>query len=228
MSISGVARHLGRSRNTVRAALRSSKPPRYVRREMGSRVDEFEPQIRSLLKVTPSMPTSVVMERVGWDGGRTVFYERVARIRRDYKVADPVDKLVHLPGEMMQWDLWFPGVPVGLGEGRNKRRPAVLVGVLPHSKVIRALMIPSVKAFDILAGMYAILTVLIPASRSPTEGFSTPRNRDVSKEMLVGHLLFTGSLQMASQTRCAAPTELRTNSRRSFPQEFICSMNRRP
>lgn len=150
----------GAFRNTVKAALRSSRPPKYERRRMGSRVDAFEGQIRVLLKETPSMPTSVVMERVAWDGGRTVFYERVAKIRRDYQVADPVDKLVHLPGETMQWDLWFPGVPVGLGQGRRQRRPAVLVGVLPHSKVIRALMIPSVRAFDILAGMYVCLTAL--------------------------------------------------------------------
>ena len=60
----------------------------------------------------------------------------------------------------MQWDLWFPGVSVGVGAGRRARRPAVLVGVLPHSKVIRALMIPSVRGFDILAGMYAILVIL--------------------------------------------------------------------
>lgn len=65
MPIGGVAHLLGRSRNTLRAALCSSEPPQYERREMESQVDEVEHQIRSLLKVTPSMPTSVVMERVG-------------------------------------------------------------------------------------------------------------------------------------------------------------------
>lgn len=120
----------------------------------------FEGQIRVLLMGTPSMPTLVVMERVAWDGGRTAFYERVAKIHRDYQVSDPVDKLAHLPGETMQWDLWFPGISVGLGQGRRQRRPAVLAGVLRHSKVIRALMIPSARAFDILVGMHVILTVL--------------------------------------------------------------------
>lgn len=42
MAISEIARVLGISRNTVRSALASEGPPRYVRRPVGSVVDAFE------------------------------------------------------------------------------------------------------------------------------------------------------------------------------------------
>jgi transposase len=50
MSISEVARVVGCSRNTVRAALASDAPPRYQRKPSGSIVDVVEPLIRELLR----------------------------------------------------------------------------------------------------------------------------------------------------------------------------------
>lgn len=47
VSISEIARVLGISRNTVKAALASDEPPRSRRRPVGSVVDAFEPRIRS-------------------------------------------------------------------------------------------------------------------------------------------------------------------------------------
>ena len=44
-----IARALGISKNTVRAALRSDGPPKYVRAPRGSVVDAVEPRIRALL-----------------------------------------------------------------------------------------------------------------------------------------------------------------------------------
>ena len=49
MSIRAIARRVGVARNTVREALRSTVPPRYVRKGPGSAVDAFEPAIRALL-----------------------------------------------------------------------------------------------------------------------------------------------------------------------------------
>jgi transposase len=69
LSIKMIARVMGVSRNTVRAALTSDVPPRYVRRPAGSIVDVFEPRIRELLRVFPTMPASVIAERVGWTPG---------------------------------------------------------------------------------------------------------------------------------------------------------------
>jgi hypothetical protein len=48
MPIKAIARVMGYSRNTVRAALRSDGPPRYERPGRGSIVDPVEPQIRHL------------------------------------------------------------------------------------------------------------------------------------------------------------------------------------
>ena len=46
VSISEIARLIGCSRNTVKAALRSDGPPAYRQTPGGSVVDEFEPRIR--------------------------------------------------------------------------------------------------------------------------------------------------------------------------------------
>ena len=56
LAIKVIARTLGVSRNTVRAAIASEGPPRYVRRPAGSIVDAAEPRIRELLRVYPAMP----------------------------------------------------------------------------------------------------------------------------------------------------------------------------
>lgn len=66
MSVKAIVRHLGVARNTVRSALRADGPPKYERAAAGSAVDVFEPEIRRLLAVTPSMPATVVAQRIGW------------------------------------------------------------------------------------------------------------------------------------------------------------------
>jgi transposase len=48
MPIKAIARTMGISRNTVRAAIASEVPPRYQRKPSGSAVDAFEPRIREL------------------------------------------------------------------------------------------------------------------------------------------------------------------------------------
>ena len=66
VSISEIARVVGCSRNTVKAALASSGPPRYQRQSSVSLVDGFDPRIRELLRAFPRMPASVIAERIGW------------------------------------------------------------------------------------------------------------------------------------------------------------------
>ena len=46
MPVKAIARTLGISRNTVRAAIASDGPPKYERRSAGSIVDQAEPRIR--------------------------------------------------------------------------------------------------------------------------------------------------------------------------------------
>lgn len=54
--------------------------------------------IRALLAESPEMPTSVLMERVGWRRGRSVFYERVAALRPLFQPPDPVSRTAWMLG----------------------------------------------------------------------------------------------------------------------------------
>src|SRR6266545_4170594 len=72
MSIRAIATRLHLARNTVRNAVRSTQPPRYVRAGTGSVVDAVEPWIRALLKEFPQMPATVIAERIGWEHGMLV------------------------------------------------------------------------------------------------------------------------------------------------------------
>ncbi len=81
MAIQAIARRLRMSRNTVKKALASDEPLRYRRVAKGSIVDAVEPQIRALLAEFPEMPTTVIMVRVGWTRGKTVFCDRVQQLR---------------------------------------------------------------------------------------------------------------------------------------------------
>jgi hypothetical protein len=40
-------------------------------------VDAFEPRIREFLQACPTMPATVIAERVGWERGLTVLKDRV-------------------------------------------------------------------------------------------------------------------------------------------------------
>ncbi|MBF6271703.1 IS21 family transposase [Nocardia farcinica] len=156
MAIRAIARRLKVSKNTVKKALASHEPPRYQRKPRGSAVDEFEPQIRALLAEFPDMPTTVIMERVGWQRGRTVFFDRVAQLRPLFKPVDPASRTEYQPGELAQCDLWFPPVDVPLGFG-HVGRPPVLVMVTGYSRVTAATMIPTRQSPDLLAGHWKLI-----------------------------------------------------------------------
>jgi transposase len=135
LSARAVARRLGISRNTVLRALASDRPPQYRRPLKGSVVDAVEPAVRDLLKQTPTMPVTVIGERIGWQHGLTVLRERVRELRPAYLPADPVSRTVYEPDGVAQCDLWFPAVDIPLGYGQCGR-PPVLVIVSGYSRVI--------------------------------------------------------------------------------------------
>jgi len=157
LSQAAIARQLSLSRNTVAKALRSQGPPRYERAPVRTSAwSAVEPAVRALLMQHPRMPASVLAERVGWAGGHSWFSENVARIRPEYAPADPCDRLVHLPGEQVQCDLWFPGQLVPDHGGVLRSFP-VLVMVAAYSRFIAAVMIPSRVTGDLLAGMWLLV-----------------------------------------------------------------------
>ena len=152
-----IAKRLGVARKTVAKALASDGPPVYKPRPpVESAWARVEPAVQALLEEFPDMAATVLAERVGWEGSITWFRENVAEARRRVRRVDPADRLVHRPGEQVQCDLWFPPVDVGL-DSRLRGRTPVLVMVAAHSRRIEAVMIPSRRTGDLLAGMWLLL-----------------------------------------------------------------------
>ena len=156
MPIKAIVRQLGVSRNTVRRALAADAPPRYQRPAKGSIVDVVEPQIRALLARWPTMPATVIAERIGWSRSMTVLKDRVRELRPLFIPPDPASRTEYQPGELAQCDLWFPPVDIPLGF-EQVGRPPVLVMVSGYSRVIGARMIPSRQSPDLLAGQWAVI-----------------------------------------------------------------------
>lgn len=156
ISKAAIARRLGISRNTVAKALTSDEPPRYSRAPKGSLVDAVEPRIRLLLAEHPRMPATVIAERIGWTNSLTILKERVRELRPLYVGIDPTDRVSYAPGEVAQCDLWFPPVAIPVGHGQERILP-VLAMTCGYSRFTSAVMIPSRKAGDILAGMWELI-----------------------------------------------------------------------
>jgi len=164
MAISVIARRLGIARNTVKRALDSDGPPKYVREPKGSIVDAVEPQVRELLRATPNMAATVIAERIGWDRSITVLKDRVRQLRPYYLPVDPATRTTYDPGQRVQCDLWFPPAPVPVGFGHTAS-PPVLVMVAGYSRMIFAVMVPTRQAEDLIAGHWAVLQAMgrVPA-----------------------------------------------------------------
>jgi transposase len=166
--VKAIARMMGISRNTVRAAVASDRPPKYERKPAGSVVDGFEPRIRELLKAYPSMPATVIAERVGWDRSIRVLRGRVAELRPAYLPPDPASRTAYEPGEIAQCDLWFPPVmvPAGCGQVRRPAQLPVLTMVCAYSRWLSALLLPTRTAADLFAGWWQLIAGLGAVSRT--------------------------------------------------------------
>ncbi len=124
MAIKAISRMLGISRNAVRRALAVDLPPRYVRPATGSLVDSVEPAIRELLQASPTMPSTVIAERIGWEHGLTVLKDRVRELRPYYLPPDPASRTEYDPGWEPQIALLSAGPPGRRDQaGRRRRRP---------------------------------------------------------------------------------------------------------
>src|SRR6218665_2623514 len=119
LPIKEIVRRLGISRNTVRAALRSDRPPEYQRTPAGSLVDAFEPQIRVLLAEFPRMPATVIAERAGWQHSASIFRARVSALRPEYQGRDRGKKPWNHRGGARPGVLCFPGQGFCAPRGRG-------------------------------------------------------------------------------------------------------------
>ena len=162
MPIKVIARVMGCSKNTVKSAVRSTAPPRYERAPGGSVVDDVEPRIRELLQAWPTIPATVIAERIEWRYSVRVLRDRVAELRPVYLPPDPASRTSYLPGEIGQCDFWFPDIeiPVGFGQTRTTTRLPVLVMVTGYSRWLSARLLPSRAAEDLFAGWWTLISGL--------------------------------------------------------------------
>lgn len=154
-----VARDLGIGRSTVARALASDGPPKYERPAVATSFAPFEAVVRQLLARTPDMPATVIAERVGWSGSISWFRDNVRLLRPEHRPVDPADRLIWLPGDAAQCDLWFPPKKIPLEDGSRTLLP-VLVITAAHSRFILGRMIPTRHTADLLLGMWMLLQVL--------------------------------------------------------------------
>jgi len=181
-----IARSLGVSRNTVRAAIARDDAPKYERAPVGSVVDEVEPRVRELLRVFPTMPATVIAERIGWARGLTVLKVRIAELRPAYLPPDPASRTAYVAGEIAQNDFWFPDivVPVGFGQTRTAKQLPVLTMVAAYSRTLFARLIPSRTAADLYCGWWvhlqrlgAVPRTLVWDGEGAVGGYAGGRNK---------------------------------------------------
>lgn len=117
----------------------------------------MEPKIRALLTQHPTMPATVIAERIGWVDRSVGCVNESGQSDPNTPPADPADCLQHDPGQVVQCDLWFPPASIPLG-GDQSGAPPVLVMVAAFSRFITATMLPSRVTTDLVAGMWQLLS----------------------------------------------------------------------
>ena len=99
----------------------------------------------------PRMPATVTAERIGWEHSLTVLKDRIRELRPLYLPPDPAGRTEYRPGELAQWDLWFPPVDIPLETGKAAH-PPVVIGLTGYSRVMASTMVPTREAHDIFVG----------------------------------------------------------------------------
>jgi transposase len=128
-----IARRLGINRRTAARLARSEGPPRYRRAETASKIDPFEPVLRSLLVEWPQIKapraTELLREEYGYDGSVDLVKRRLRQLRP--RALRPAQRTGYRPGQVLQLD-WaeMPTRPTVAG---RERRVYALVASLPYS-----------------------------------------------------------------------------------------------
>lgn len=155
VSIKDLARRTGLSRNTIRAALRSTIPPRYERARSGSKLDSFKDEIHRLLKADPELPGQRVRELIaplGFDGGKTIVDDYLREVRPLFAVPRTYQRTIYRPGEICQFDLWEPKAEVPVGHGQT-RAAWVVVACLGYSRAGAGALVFSKQIPELLFGI---------------------------------------------------------------------------
>jgi transposase len=158
MPIKVIARVVGCSKNTVKKAIAAEEPPAYRRQARSLLVDPVEPRIRELLQACPTMPATVIAERIAWPYSIRTLSGRVAELRPIYLPPDPASRITYLAGEIAQCDFWFPPIrlPVGFGQTRTASQLPVLTMITGYAGWALALLLPSRRLEDLYAGWWRL------------------------------------------------------------------------
>jgi transposase len=155
LSIRDISRRTGLHRKTIRRALSTDAPPRYVRAPAGSKLDPFKEWICEQLREDPTIQSLRLREMAvefGYEGGKTVFDDYVREVRPRFLVKRTFQRTIYRPGELVQCDLWEPRdlIPVGHGQ---LRRGYVVTAELCWSRIVAGALVFSKEAPDILWGV---------------------------------------------------------------------------
>jgi transposase len=163
LSIKEIARRSGRDRNTIRKALRSDRPPRYVRPPRSSKLEPFKEEIHRLLAEEPRLPGVRLRELIaelGYAGGKTILDDYLREVRPLFLPRPRTfQRTCYRPGALCQFDLWEPSREVAVGAGQT-RRGYVVVGCLPYSRAGAGTLVFSKEALDLLYGVRECLRKL--------------------------------------------------------------------
>jgi hypothetical protein len=153
--IKELARRYGIDRNTVRRALRSDRPPRYESTPRRSKLDPFKDEIDRLVRGDPKLTgvrVGELIEPLGVDGQKTIVDDYLREFRPLFRHRRSYQLTLYLPGEICQFDLCEPSVPIPFGHGRS-RRGFVVVACLSYSGASAGALVFSKQAPDLLWGM---------------------------------------------------------------------------
>jgi transposase len=159
-SIKELARVTGISRNTIRRALRSERPPGYQRAPRASVLDPFKDEIHRLLGEDPKLPGVRVRELLaplGCAVSKTVVDDYLREVRPLFAPPPRVfQRTVYRPGEICQFDVWQPRAELPVGHGQI-RRGWVVVACLGYSRAGAGVLVFSTQTEDLLAGIAGCL-----------------------------------------------------------------------
>jgi transposase len=159
LSIREIHRRTGRHRETIRAALRASKPPSYSRPPRSSLLDAHKDEIHRLLRDDPRLQGQRIRELLceqGYLGGKTILDDYLREVRPLFLAPRSYQRTSYRPGELFQFDLWQPSRPIPVGYGQL-REGYVVVGALGYSRFGAGALIFSKQAPDILWGLWCCL-----------------------------------------------------------------------
>jgi len=156
LSIKEICRRTGRSRATIRRAVRSEGPPRYERAPVASKLDPYREEIHRLLGDDPRLPATRIRELIGeqgYLGGRTILEAYLREIRPLFAPSPRTfQRTLYRPGGICQFDLWGPSRPIPVGHGQE-RRGWVVVACLGYSRAGAGTLVFSKQAHDVLWGV---------------------------------------------------------------------------